>query len=339
LINASAYALFHPSFVEPEIIVPYAQASGAFDLIDGSGPRVRLAQDDLWVYMKRVDIRTQIAANSNAVNQLPGVSFTFGMIQMPTYLFQVRSEYNHHDQAAAAPWGASLPELYRLGMRQAHFQIARSALLYGMNPQNGEGLLNAPNATTTNLPPDSNGNQTVVTYDAGQMAFFFLSRILAMKTRTNQMGIGQKFTFVGPQRVLGQFEYPDIVQLVQFQREGAGSESTKGLIEDIMKRNGDAVAWQYDDTLIGKGSGGADAVIITMPSVQRPNRSGINTNEFAKFTPGNNVCATMYADMAAPREITAPLAGGATDVLSEWRLTPGWMVRTEAIDIISMVYQ
>lgn len=339
MLSASSYGLFHPSFMEPEIIVPYAQVSGAFDLIEGGSPRVRLAEGDLWVYMKRVDIRTQIAANQNAINQLPGVSFTFGMIQAPTYLFQVRAEYNHHDQAAAARWGASLPELYRLGMRQANFQIARGALLYGMNPQNGEGLLNAPNATLVNLPPDSNGNTTVVTYDAGQMAFFFLSQLLSMKTRTNQMGIGQKFSIVGPQRTLGQFEYPDIVQLVQFQREGAGSETTKGLIEEVLKRNGDLVAWQYDDTLIGKGAGGTDAVIITMPEVQRPNRPGINTNEFAKFTPGNNVCATMYADMAAPREITSPLPGGATDVLSEWRLSPGWMVRTEAITIISMLYQ
>lgn len=339
MLNASAYAMFHPSFVEPEFILPYAQASGAFDLIEGSAPRTRLSEGDLWVYMKRIDIRTQIAASQNSINNLPGVSFTMGMIQMPTYLFQVRSEYNHHDTAAAARWGASLPELYRLGTRQAHFQIARNALLYGMNPQNGEGLINAPNATATNLPADSNGNQTVVTYDAGQMAFFLLSTILAMKTRTNQLGMGQHFTICGPQRTLGQFEYPDVVQLTQFQRTGAGSDTTKTMFEEILKRNGDIVEWQYDDTLIGKGAGGADAIVITMPTIQKPTRSGINTNVFATFQPGNNACAVMYADMAAPREITTPLPGGATDVLSEWRLSPGWMVRTEAITIVSAVYQ
>lgn len=339
MLNASAYEMFHPSFVEPEFIVPYAQASGAFDLIEGSAPRTRLSEGDLFVYMKRIDIRTQIAANQNGINQLPGVAFTMGMVSMPTYLFQVRSEWNHHDSAAAARWGASLPELYRLGMRQAHFQLARNNLLYGMNPQNGEGLLNAPNATAVPLPPDTNNNQTVVTYDAGQFAFFLLTMILNMKTRTNQLGMGQHFTVCGPQRTLGFLEYPDIVQLTQFQRPGAGSDTVKTMFERILKENGDVIEWQYDDTLIGKGTGGADAIVITMPTIQKPNRAGINTNEFATFTPGNNACAVMYADMAAPREITTPLAGGATDVLSEWRLSPGWMVRTEAITIISAVYQ
>lgn len=339
MINASAYEMYHPSFVEPEFILPYAQVSGAFDLVDGGAPRNRLSEGDLFVYMKRVDIRTQVASTRSNINSLPGVNFTFGQVSMPTYLFQVRSDYNHHDTAAAGRWGASLPELYRLGMWQAHFQIARFNLLYGMNPQNGEGLLNAPNATATNLPPDSNGNDTVVTYDAGQMAFFLLSVILAMKTRTNQLGMGQHFTICGPQRVLGQFEYPDIVQLTQFQREGAGSATTKTLFETILKENGDIIEWQYDDTLIGKGSGGTDAVVITMPSVKKPTRTGINTNVFASFTPGNNACAVMYSDMPAPKEITGPLGAGVTDVLSEWRHSPGWMVRTEAITIVSMTYQ
>lgn len=339
MINASAYEMYHPSFVEPEFIVPYAQASGAFDLIEGSGPRARLSEGDLFVYMKRVDIRTQIAATRSNINSLPGVNFTFGMVSMPTYLFQVRSDYNHHDTAAAGRWGASLVELYRLGNKQAHFQIARYNLLYGMNPQNGEGLLNAPNATAINLPPDSNGNDTVVTYDAGQMAFFLLTVIQQMKTRTNQHGMGQHFTICGPQETLSQFQYPDVVQLTQFQRTGAGSETTKTMFEEILKRNGDVIEWQYDDTLKGKGAGGANAVVVTMPTIQKPNRPGINTNVFAQFTPGNNACAVMYSDMAAPREITGPIGAGVTDVLSEWRHSPGWMVRTEAITIISMVQQ
>jgi hypothetical protein len=47
----------------------------------------------------------------------------------------------------------------------------------------------------------------------------------------------------------------------------------------------------------------------------------------------------MFTDMAAPREIPVPLAGGAIDVLSEWRMTTGWGIRPEAIRLISMQYQ
>ena len=77
-----------------------------------------------------------------------------------------------------------------------------------------------------------------------------------------------------------------------------------------------------------------------MPEVTKPQGSpGPNTNVFAKLAPGIEACTTMYSDMAAPREIPTPLAGGAIDVLSELRITSGWGVRPEAISILSMQYQ
>ena len=102
--------------------------------------------------------------------------------------------------------------------------------------------------------------------------------------------------------------------------------------------NDDTVIWVYDDTLIGKGAGGHDAVLIVMPEVKKPQGSKINTNEFAKLAPGMEACTLMYCDMAAPREIPTPLPGGAIDVLSEWRITSGWGVRPETITIISMQF-
>jgi hypothetical protein len=153
-------------------------------------------------------------------------------------------------------------------MRQAAFQLIRNALLYGFNPSNGEGLVNASGATAITLPADSAGNTTVVTYDNGQMAFFIISQISAIKTRTNQLGIGRKFVVVGPQRTLGAMEYQNIVQLTSYQRPGAGSQSTAGVVKDVLEMNDDDIIWAYDDTLIGKGAGGNDAVLIVMPEVE-----------------------------------------------------------------------
>jgi hypothetical protein len=280
-----------------------------------------------------------MASGQSAANELPGVDIAANMISVPTYLQRVRNTYDHHDVAAGGRWGFSVPEAYRLGGRQAHFQLARDAALHGLNPQNGEGLLNAPNATAVNLPADPNGNDTVLTYDNGAMAFFLAQTILNIKTRTNQLGLARDFTILGPQRTLGQWEY-NIVQLVQFQRQGAGTTSTAGTLKEILMANGDSLVWAYDDTLIGAGAGGNDAVIIIMPEVAKPaGDPPVNTNIFASLTPGSRVCATQYADMAAPREIISPLAGGATDFLQEWRITPGWAVRPQALTIVSMQYQ
>lgn len=336
---APSFLMVNPSYVEPGLILPYSQASGAFDTLAEGQPLTRLSEGDLYAYIKRIDVRTKVAAGQSAYNQLPGISTTLSMISTPSYLLRVRGEYDHHDTAAMGRWGVSIVEAQRLGMRQGHFQLARSALLYGFQPANGEGLLNTQGATAVNLPADTNGNTTVVTYDNGQMGIFLITQISAIKTRTNTLGIGRKFTILGPQRVLGAFEYQNIVQLTQFQREGAGSVSTAGLVKEVLAMNEDELIWAYDDTLIGKGQGGTDAVIIVMPEVKKPQGSRINTNEFAKLAPGIEACTLMYCDMAAPREIPTPLPGGAIDVLSEWRITSGWAIRPETVTIISMQYQ
>ena len=334
-----AFVQVHPSYMMPDTLMPYSQASGAFELLASGAPLIRLSDGDLYAYIKRVDLRTRMAAGQSAYNQLPGVSFALSQISAPTYLLRVRAEYDHHDTAAMSRWGLSIVDAHRLGMRQATFQLIRNGLLYGFNPVNGEGLVNTAGATAVNLPADSAGNTTVVTYDNGQMAFFLISQVSAIKTRTNQLGIGRRFVFVGPQRTLGAMEYQNIVQLTSYQRVGAGSTSTAGVIKDVLEMNDDEIIWAYDDTLIGKGAGGNDAILIVMPEVEQPKGSAINTNEFAKLTPSLSACTLQLADMAAPKEIPVPLAGGAIDVLAEQRVTSGWGVRPEAITIVSAQYQ
>jgi hypothetical protein len=336
---APALVTVSPHYMEPRLILPYTQASGAFDTLYGGEMQTRLSDGDLYAYVKRIDVRNKVAAGNVAYNNLPSISTTLSLVSTPTYLLRVRAEYDHHDTASMGRWGVSIVEAQRLGMRQGHFQLARTALLDGFNPANGEGLLHAAGATATSLPPDSNGDDTILTYDNGQLAFYLLSQILALKTRTNQLGIGRKFTILGPQRVLGQMEYPNIVQLVQFQRVGAGTTTTAGVVKDILETNQDEILWCYDDTLIGKGQGGTDAIIITMPEVEKPDGGKINTNEFAKLEPGFDACTLQYNDMAAPREIPTPIPGGAIDVLSEWRISSGWAVRPEAVTIISAAYE
>jgi len=335
---APAFEIVNPSYMVPELLLPYSQASGAFDLLPGGDPMIRLGEGDLLAYIRRIDIRTKMAAGQAAYNQLPSVSVAFSMISTPSYLMRVRAEYDHHDTAAVGRWGASIVEIQRLGMRQAHFQLARTALLFGFNPSGGEGIANTAGATSINLPQDTFGDTTLVTYDNGQFAFFLMQQIANIKTRTNQLGIGRKFTILAPQRDLAIFEY-NVVQLVQYQRPGAGTTSTAGTVKSVLMDNGDELIWAYDDTLIGKGAGGNDLIIIVMPEVEKPQGDAFNTNEFAKLAPGLDACTMQLCDMAAPREIPTPLPGGAIDVLSEMRITSGWGVRPEAITLISAQYQ
>lgn len=325
----------NPSYVMPEKILQYQQASGAFESLATGDPLVRLGEGDLAVYIGRLDVRTEVSEGQFALNQLPSCGITYNEISTPTYLIRTRAEYDHHDTAAFGRTGSSIVEAQRLAMRQGIFQQMRNLLLYGAFPANGEGLLNTNGATALNLPADPNGNTTISTYDNGALAFFLLQQIGAIKVRMMQIGMGARVTVLTTQRVLEAISYQGIVQLTQYQREGAGSKTVRGLVDDALAWNEDEVTWNVDDTLLGKGAGGTDPIIITIPEVKKPDGGKINTNEFARLTPGLDACTLQLLDMAAPREITSPLAGGAVDVVSELRATPGWAVRPESVTVIS----
>jgi hypothetical protein len=328
----------HPSFTEPEAIMQYNQRSGFADLLATRGPRVKIGPEDKQIFIRRFRMTSNIQGNQAAGNLVPSPMISAEMIQMPTYLNRLRSEYDHHDTAMFSAWGGNAVEAYRLAMRQGHAQALRTLCLYGYQPTNGEGLLHTAGATAVTLPPDSFGDTTVVTYDNGQLALWFLSLMLGIKTRTMNLGEAQRFTICGPQRVLGLMEY-NIVQLTSYQRAGAGSNSSAGTVKDVAGWNGDNIDWTYDDTLIGKGAGGTDAIIFTMPEVKKPDTEGMSTNAFAALEPGLDATTLMYVDVAAPIEIPTPLPAGKIDVMTEMRASPGWGVRPEAVTIASLQYQ
>lgn len=335
-----AQAKVTPSFSEPELIITYAQASGAFSALADGKPRVKLGDGDLYVYINSLDLRTETWSGQAAANLLPSATLVADYYSTPTYLIRSRAIYDHHDMAAAANYAVSLPAAQDLALRQGIFQQMRNALLYGFSPSNGEGLLNTVGATAVTLPADHLGNTTVQTYDNGDMSLFILSQIVALKQGMFQSGgnIKNKIVIISPQREFLQFAYGNIVQVTTYQRPGAGTSTTGQVVKDVALENGDTVDWYFDDTLIGKGAGGADAVIFTIPEIEQPDIPGINTNVFADVRPNMKSVNLMYADMAAPRKIPTPTPDGAITEVQELRVSSGWCVRPQGLYIVSMPY-
>jgi len=334
-----AYEIVHPSLMMPQTLLQISQRSGAFEALAGGKQLTMLGSDHQYVYLRTLQMRGAANAGQASANQLDGPTFVSKLISVPTYLIRARAQYDHHDVAAAGNWDVSLPEAYRRAMWQTFAQNERSALLYGFQPANGEGLLNANGATATSLPPDSNGNTSFSTYDNGEMALFMLQTLVALQIRMYQAaGDNNRIVILGPQRILGAMQKSNIVQVTQFQRAGAGTAATGQVISAQMESAGDNVVWAYDDTLIGKGAGGTDAIVIVAPEIEKQEGSMPDTNAFAGLMPSLDACTLQLTDMPAPREIIAPLPGGATDCTYEKRVTPGWAVRPEAITIVSMAY-
>ena len=335
-----AQAKITPSFNEPQLIIQYAQASGFESTMAEGKLRQRLSSDDLAVYINALYIATQSQASQFGANWLPSVDLQAEFEQALTYLLQVRNNYDEEMQRAAARYNVSLPNAIELGGRQAIIQQLRSIYLFGINPDNNEGLLNTQGATAITLPADSLGNTTFSQYNPNDMYQLILGLIVSLKSRMYQSGaaIANKIRILSPQREFLALEYSSIVQVTSYQRPGGGTSTVGQAIQKIAEEAGDEIEWGFDDTLIGKGAGGTDMVIITMPEIEVPTMEGLNTNLFGKLQPSTEAVNTQYCDVAAPYKIVTPIAdGGFTQVL-KMRATAGWNWRPQGITLLSVPY-
>ena len=308
------------------------------DVLGGRSLRVKLGPVDKFVYMNRIDVRTAVHAQQAHHNALPSATLTAEFFQTATYLVQTRQNYDEIDVAEAGEWNVALPAAYRLASRQGIFLFIRAAALYGVNASNAEGLLNTPNATTVNLPPDPWGNSTLVTYDNGALAVWLLGQVQAALQRMFMLGTPQRIVFLGPQRLIGQLQFQNIVQTTSYQRPGAGTATTAQVVTEVAKEFGIEVEWAYDDTLIGQGgAANTDVLLMVIPEATVPSIDGINTNVFNTLAPNERAMTLQYADVAAPIEITTPIPDG-LDVLSRMRISSGWAPRGQAVTILQIPY-
>ena len=77
---APSFLMVNPNYIEPGLLLPYVQASGAFETIAEGQPLVRLSEGDLYAYIKRIDLRNRVNAGQSAYNSLPSVSTALSMI-------------------------------------------------------------------------------------------------------------------------------------------------------------------------------------------------------------------------------------------------------------------
>jgi hypothetical protein len=319
----------HPNFVVPKNVITMAQASGFMMDLGGEAK---------WVYMNRVDIRTSVVGQQATANLLPSATITLEYAQTATYMLRTRNEYNEYDVQDAGEYNVALPAAYRVGARQGIYLAVRSANLFGFNASNSEGLLNVPNSTVVNLPPDTFGHTTLLTYDNGQIAMWLLSQIQAALQRMYALGAPTRMVFVGPQRLIGTLQMQNIVQTTSYQRPGAGTATSAQVVKRVADEFGITIDWAYDDTLQGQGGNAStDVLLLVMPEAVVPKVPGINTNEFGTLQPGMDKMTMQFANVVAPIEVTTPIVEG-LDVTSSMRISSGWAPRGEAVTVLNVPY-
>ncbi|WP_321867927.1 major capsid family protein [Burkholderia cenocepacia] len=335
-----AFVKASPSFTEPELIVSYTQQSGAFAMLAGGAPEVKIGHYDQYVYQHMLEVRSVAAVNQGSPNVMPNATFRTSYGSVPTYLLKTHAQYDHHEIAAAANWNVNLADAKRLAAYQGIFQAARNGLLFGFTPSNNEGLLNAQGATAVSIPPDAQGHTTLSTMNAPYVFQFLLQTVQDVRKRILNVGQGEpvKVVITSTQDVIGFFE-STVVDLTSFQRVGAGVDSIKGATSSVNEWNGVDIEWRVDDNLKGQGAGGTDAILVIVPELAPQGKSPVSTNVFAdKLQPSSKATARQYFGSDTPLEYTAQLPGGFLDITYEHRMTPGWMLRPKALSIVSVKY-
>lgn len=335
-----AQAKITPSFSEPDLIVQYAQASGFMATMEKGKMRIRLGQDDLAAYVNSLNIQTESVASQFGSNWLPSASLQTQFDQALTYVLRNRNNYDDAMERAAARYNVSLPNAIELGQRQGIYQQLRSMYWYGYNASNNEGILNTQGATQVTLPADTGGNTTFMSYNPNDMYQFLLQQYVQMITRMYQTGaqISSHVVFAGPQRLLTALQLSAIVQVTSYQRPGGGTNTVMGSTQKIIEEAGGTVDWALDDTLIGKGAGGTDMLVMTIPEIEVPTMNDPNTNIFGKLQPSTMAVNVQYADVAAPIKTITPIPDGGLTQMLEMRATAGWCWRPQGVTLISMPY-
>jgi len=329
-----------PSYMQPNILMQYTQKTGAWDLLPERKPDVRLGTTDLVAYQRSLRVSTQAQVGQSMWSRLPSASIVPSYDQMKTYRVACRSQYQLFDEDAARNSGYSLVDANRLSAHQGIAQTMRNLLLYGFDASNNEGLLNSPNSNRHNLPPDSHATTGYNAYDNGELFQFLLNEIAIIKSGMMMIGVPLRFTILAPQRFISKLSYGGIVQLTSYQRTGAGSATITEAIKDVtMRAGGDEVIFSVDDTLIGQGAGGTDAIVIAVPELRiNPAQIAFDTNIFATLTPNQQAVNTMLCDMAAPMEVVSPTPDGGTTTIYTIRSTPGWCLRGQGATILSAAF-
>lgn len=346
-LTAPTRLTVNPSFTSPRSLLSNAVRSGFTHLFPNGRPDVKLSEGEKAVYVPVLDLRTLAKGSQTGYTELPSVEIAASYISTPVYEQKIRVTYSREDLNAAASWNLSLVNAYSTAMRQGHFQLLRDAALFGFNPQNGEGLLNSANGTVREkLQADSNGKTTLDEYDPGQAFQALLRAINGRLNACNLLGISAQYNaggapvrvvFLAPQRVLGLLA-SRVVELTSYQRPGAGSASIIQSVIDVMKASNVEVQFAPDDSLRGRGEGGTDAMILTVPELPDMGaQSQFDTNAFGdEFDPQERACNALFVDREIPSEISGPIGAEATDVVSFMSTTSGWSLRGEATAILSI---
>lgn len=324
-----------PNASIPGLLVPQVQEVPFSKYVGNKTNIGSLAVEQAYITMIN-SINGDVNVGQQWGDDLNRQSYAMGQVSAPFYKISAYVEYNIDEQAKfeALSNGVALPEFLENIAKQTINQKRHQAILFGFDSSTGtnQGIL--ANATITNMPADSVGQQTITTYDIAELAAFLGAVVRDVASAT--YGSAKPVVITSSTRTINYIRSA-IVSLTESQKDGAGVDSIGGVVSRIVNWLGvGEVEFIPNDFL--KDDTNGDTIAIIAPGIDKQVKTSDedSQNLAGKF---NSITYNTWYDGAEGlmRFDIVPNRGvqGAEYV---YKMTPAVTLRKEAVVKITAKY-
>lgn len=326
----------NPSVVLPGLLVPQVQ-SVDFDKYIGSKTNLTGTADEMLYIMtvNNINGETTVGQQWGGVESQNRQSYSLGQVGLPLYRINAYSEFDEDEQAKFEKLvsGVSLPAFLENLAKQAINQRKHSAILSGFDTSLKQGIL--ANAIETNFPNDSQGNDSLTTYDAAEL----------QKTLTNEIrsvmdasyGMLAPTILASSTRVINYLK-TTVINFMDSAKSG-GVDSVAGMIDRVVGEwlGAGQITMIADPLLEGMDE---DKILLIAPGLdsQTDPLGGGDVNQNLVGSENSISYNTMYDAGGGLKRISRPDNFGVMSILYTYKMTPGATLRNEAVKVISIKY-
>lgn len=325
-------AFLDPHYSDPGLITEYTSSTWAAAFADSTFKQT-IGRLDQQIVKFKLGFEANSQISSSNAYDVPSLGYVVEPMVSPIYSTILNYSIREDDVVSAEYRGYSEAAIQDFLAKKAFFLQLRDAMFFGIKPNSYEGLLNCADRTTANLlASDSYGETNLAAQDNGEVYSALIGHLNALLV-TNGLVTGKGFNIgiIAPQtfyaKVIG-----TPVQLTDLQRQGAGTMSIWEGLQDWANRRGMKIDDAFDEKLIGKGTNGANAVVVFLQEVPTIQANSFNIGQ-ELAAPLDKASISQY--FMNPIEYRTPQVDGSTHVHVKARLTPGIAWRGTAVTILS----
>ena len=328
--NIPAVQRLYPSSQAPGAIIQSINFKPFWRMTNRGAINRILKPTDKAFYAMTVTPTARAVWSQDNIYGLPSCDYSVSQIQTPVIRIGNQATWTPEDNELAGEYNIPHADLLMAIQMQGLSEFMARVMFYGINSTTG--IFNTGQLMAGNLPPDSLGNSTILTYNAASLFQYFQTKFAEIKAamRNNVDSI----VVYTSTRIWTQIVTAKIVSLTSYQIAGAGTATVVEASSNIEGSLGMKLYFACDDNMQGvNGNANTDYIVISAVSTTPSDTLGImkggdsewNTNEAAmRYNKQNTLSPIEMMGAGGPIKRVMPAMQGIMSYLFQ-TISPGWV--------------